>query len=122
MPSLNAMAKEAKNRKSSTLPKKATKKAAPPADLSTEFVQESDLEADEKSQEVSSSDDEESLPENPAVAVLKSKGNIAAAAADSSSSSGSESESSEDSNSDDDDDEKPSRTAKKVSRAPETAK
>jgi hypothetical protein len=117
MPSLNAMAKEAKTKKSAA-PKKATKNVSPPTtNLSTEFVQDSDIERDEKSDESSISDDEESLPEIPAATTPKANGKIAAPAVDSTSSSGSEGESSEDSDSDD---EEPSKVAKKV--APESAK
>jgi hypothetical protein len=124
MPSLNAMAKEAKT-KISAAPKKATKKASPPAtNLSTEFVQDSDLEQDEESDAASSSDDEESLAEDPAATTPKANGKGAAPAVDSTSSSGSESDSSEGSGSgsEDDEDEEPSKVSKKVPFTSESAK
>ena len=111
MPSLNAMAKEAKTKKSAA-PKKTTQNVPPPTtNLSTEFVQDSDIEQDEKSDEPSSSYDEELLPEIPAATIPKASGKVAVPAVDSTSSSGSESESSEDSDSDD---EEPNNVAKKV--------
>ena len=111
MPSLNAKAKEAKIKKSAA-PKKATKTVPPPTtNLSTEFVQDSDIEQDEKSDKSSRSGDEESLLEIPVVTIPKANGKVAASAVDSTSSSESESESSEDSDSDD---EEPNNVAKKV--------
>lgn len=115
MPSLNAMAKEAKTKKSTAL-KNATQKAPPPTmNLSTEFVQDSDIEQDEKSDAASSSDDEEYLPENLTATAPTAKDKAPTPAVDSISSSGSESDSSEASSSEDEDDEEPSKVAKKVS-------
>ena len=117
MPSLNAMAKEAKTKKPGA-PKRAITKVPPPTtNLSTEFVQGSDIDRDEQSDTTSSSDDEDSLPETPPAAVPKTNDQVAASAVDSTSSSGSESESSEDSDSED---EEPSEVANKV--LPQSAK
>jgi hypothetical protein len=111
MPSLNAMAKEAKTKKS-TAPKKASQKVPPPtSNLSTEFVQDSDIEQDEETDGASSSDDEESLPENPVANTSKVNVKVAAPTVESTSSSGSESESSADSGSEE---EEPRKVAKKI--------
>jgi hypothetical protein len=117
MPSLNAMAKEAKTKKS-TMPKKATKKAPPPAmNLSSEFVQDSDIDQDEKSDAASSSDDEGLPPEKLAATAPKTNDKAPASAVNGTSSSGSESDSSEASSSEDEDEdgEEPSKAIKKVS-------
>lgn len=119
MSSLKSTAKDAKKKKSIT-PKKPAKKASPPPNLSSEFVEESDLEEDEGLNEASTSDDEESLPDNPAQPVPKSKSKPVVAAA----TSGSESESAEDSDSEDaeDEDEEPSNAEEKSSVASKFAK
>ena len=115
MPSLKAMAKEAKSRKKSAELKKAPKQ--PAATLtnfkSTEYIQDSDQDEADKSDEDSNSDDE-SLPENPADAVPKTNGKLPAPSG-SSSLSEDESESEEDSSSEDDDvAKKPRNGAKKA--------
>lgn len=122
MSSLKPMAEDAKKKKSIT-PKKPAKKVSPPPNLSTEFVQESDLEEDEDLDEASTSDDEESLPDTPALPVPKSKGKTAVPAADSGSSE-SENESADDSESEDseDKDEEPSSTVGKHSAESRSAK
>jgi hypothetical protein len=109
------MAKEAKSKKKSTEPKKAPKQ--PAATLtnfkSTEYIQDSDQDEVDKSDEDSNSDDE-SLPENPADAVPKTNGKLPAPPG-SSSSSEDESESEEDSSSEGDEvAKKPSNDAKKA--------
>jgi hypothetical protein len=63
-----------------------------PYNLSTEYVQESDSEEDEKSSTNSTSDDD-SLPENPVADMLKGDSQAKTRIDDTSSSSGSESES-----------------------------
>ena len=64
MPSFKTMAKEVKNQKPAAS-KMPTKRHSQPYNLSTEYVQDSDSEEDEKSDTNSTSDDD-SLPENPA--------------------------------------------------------
>jgi hypothetical protein len=121
MPSLNPVAKDAKKKKSITR-KKVSKKDSPPPDLSTEFVQESDVEEDERLDEASTSDDEDSLPDNPTLGALKSNGTSTVQAAESSSGSGSDSESGEKSENEDAEDEEPSGTPKKTSKESRSAK
>jgi hypothetical protein len=75
MPSLNSMAKDAKTKNSAST-KKLVKEIPPKADLSTEFVQESDTDESVDSDEASSNDDEESLPENSVVAAPKSNDKV----------------------------------------------
>ena len=115
MPSLISKPKDAKKKKATTL-KKSSKVIAPPPDLSTEFIQESDLEEDEKLSRGSISDDEESLPENPALATPKINGKITAPAVDSDSSSGSGIESAEDSEGEDDEEEEASDAPRETSK------
>jgi hypothetical protein len=116
MPSLNAMAKDARNKKA-TAPKKITQKVSPPADLSTEFVQESDMEED-GTDNASSSGDEELLQENSAAAAPKVNGKASVPVADSSSSNGSDRESADE----EDEDEEPSKTVQNVSAASKPTK
>ena len=96
------MAKEAKSKKKSAEPKKAPKQPAATVTnfKSTEYIQDSDQDEVDKSDEDLNSDDE-SLPENPADAVPKANGKLPAPSG-SSSSSEDESESEEDSSSEDD--------------------
>ncbi|PSS09061.1 hypothetical protein M430DRAFT_53620 [Amorphotheca resinae ATCC 22711] len=91
MPSAKDVAKEAKKAKDKkpAVSKMPAKKAPPPSKLSTEYVQDSDSDAN-------STSDDGSLPDNPAAAKAKASGKAKNAVADSSSSgsgSGSESES-----------------------------
>jgi hypothetical protein len=94
MPSLNAMAEKSKKLKATT-PKTAPKKSQPmTSTLSSEFIQDLD----------ESSSDEESSPEEPAVATSKTNGKTVAVAAESSSGT-SGSEGSEESGSEEEEDE-----------------
>ena len=100
---------------------KPAKKDAPSPYLSTEYVHGSDLDKDENLDEVSSSDGEESLPENPTQSALQSSGKFVTSAAYSGATSGSDSGSAEDSESEEDEDEGPSRTPEKASNGAASA-
>ena len=115
-PSLKEMAKEAKTKKFAA-PKKAVKEALPPTNLSTEFVQESDIEEEEDSDQASSSDDEEELPEKPTVVKSKTNGNPVIPPADSTSSSDSESAEDNESEDGDEEDSETSHSAQKPAKS-----
>ncbi|TVY87651.1 hypothetical protein LAWI1_G004938 [Lachnellula willkommii] len=105
MPSLNAMNKVAKNKKTA-VPKKPEKiPTTTSAALSSEFVEESDEESDGKQSE----SENDSLPENPIDSLPKSNGKLPAPdGSESSSENESESEGSQE-ESGDDDEEEPSK-------------
>jgi hypothetical protein len=75
MPSLDAMNKAARRKKASVLKKKPEKKPSTTfSALSSEYVQDSDLDDDEKDSE----SENDSLPEDPADALPKSNGKLPA--------------------------------------------
>jgi hypothetical protein len=117
MSSLKSKTTKDLKKNKSILPKKPAKMLSPAPNLSTEFVEENDLKEDENLEEASTSDDEESLPDNPALPAPKGKAKTAVTAAGTDSGSGNESESAEDSDSEDaeDEGEKPSNTGGKSS-------
>jgi hypothetical protein len=91
MSSFISMTKVAKN-KNPAASKMPAKNHVQPYNLSTEYVQESDSEEDEKSGTNSTSDDD-SLPENPVADMPKGNSQAKARIGDTGSSSGSESQS-----------------------------
>ena len=111
MPSLDAMNKAAKSKRAA-VPKKPEKNPTSTSALSTEFVEESDDESDNKQSE----SEDDSLPEDPTDALPKSNGKLPAPDG-SESSSENESESEEESqeeSGDDEEEDSPKQTPQAV--------